>query len=138
MADAILFPRPSILDLLTLDFGSENTRLHLYTNHVVTGYAAILSDFTEAAYSGYTSLVLNKDLWVFSLQTNIPNAIYPEVTFSPLLGGTFYGWYLTSLDNTKLKRYSPFTTSSPIIYDASSENRLNIVVSISHRDSSDI
>jgi hypothetical protein len=107
--------------------------MHLYTNNLTPTTSTVLADFTEATFTGYTSVAV-------SVVTGpLVFGHYASVIFSPagftISAGTqnIYGWYLTD-DTDTILIASQRDPAAPVLMDAAGLNTYQITQTLRTKD----
>lgn len=98
------FPDVGLIWMLQ-QLAANNLKLKVFTNNVTPSDNSILSDFTQAAWSGYAAITLASGSWVsLGVASHVGTIVYPACVFANTSGSpvTAYGWYITDNASTIL------------------------------------
>jgi membrane peptidoglycan carboxypeptidase len=85
-----------VLEALVNKTAPQNLVLRLFQNNITPGETDTAGTYTEATFTGYTSITLTGATWTYAN----PTVSYPEQTFTSTAGSQsqpIYGYYLTQL-----------------------------------------
>ena len=84
--------------------------LRLFKNNFSPANSSVLSDFTEADFTGYSAITLTGASWV-TTQADPSTATYAQQAFTGTgTAQTVYGYYITRTSSGRVWYYQRFTT----------------------------
>jgi hypothetical protein len=86
-------------DFITDHIGNNNYYYRLFTNNITPGTATVLTDFTEAAWTGYAPIQGGAITWpAATLSGHVAQSTGSNIVFNNTSGGTVtvYGVYVTN------------------------------------------
>lgn len=106
----------ALLDLIL----AVNYTLHLFKNDVSVADSLTEGDFTEADFTGYSSIALTGGAWV-STQGDPSTGTYAKQTFTSSAGQTpaqtIYGYYITRTSDGALQWFKKFDAAVTVQFN---------------------
>ncbi len=102
---------------ITDHLGATNYYYRLFTNNVTPGTATVLTDFTEATFTGYAAIQGNAITWpAASLAAHVAQSTGSNITFNNTSGSpvTVYGVYVTDGATATKLYFAERDTNAPV------------------------
>jgi hypothetical protein len=121
-----------MLTALVAKAAAENLMLRLFKSNTTPAEADATATYTEADFTGYSSLTLTAASWVIT-EGAPSNAAYPQVTFTSSAGAqsqSVYGYYLTRVTSGRIAWAERFTDGPYVIVNNGDQIKVTPLITL--------
>lgn len=96
--------------ILLYIFTQNNLKFKLFNNNFTPQKDSIITDFIEPTIAGYQVITIDKNKWVYLLESNVNQLFYPQIIYNFSEEDDIYGWFLTDLLDSQVLLSEKFST----------------------------